>query len=305
MSVMRLGYVHARETDLDKAVAYYTDVLGLQEVAHQDGRHYFKCWDEYDHHSLAVENGGVGLVKMGYKVASVDELADIEKNAERFGVSVGRVAAGENLGIGQAVRCTLPSEHVLELYAEAEQSGTQVGVLNPDPWPSERPAAGIGPDRLDHLLLTADDVQTNVDFFTRVLGFRMSERIIPDPDNEELLGAFLFCSNKAHDIAFVKGPNGKLHHFAFWLDSWNDILRAGDILGRNDVDIDFGPARHGITRGTTIYFLGPNGNRNEVFSGGYMTYADFPCITWTADQIGRAIFSIHREVNDRFNTHVT
>jgi catechol 2,3-dioxygenase len=27
------------------------------------------------------------------------------------------------------------------------------------------------------------------------------------------------------------------------------------------------PARHGITRGTTIYFFDPAGNRNEVFAG--------------------------------------
>ena len=48
MSVMRLGYVHAREASLDTAVNYYSNVLGLQEVTKQNGRHYFKCWDEYD-----------------------------------------------------------------------------------------------------------------------------------------------------------------------------------------------------------------------------------------------------------------
>lgn len=303
MGVMRLGFVQARESDLDKATDYYTNVLGLQEVARKDGKRYFKCWDEYDHHSVVIENGGLGLVKMGYKVESLDDLARIEKDAETFGVSVRRVSRGENLGLGEAIRCTLPSEQVLELYAESERSGTRVGTLNPDPWPVEQ--QGISPQRLDHLLVTAEDVQTNVDFFTKVLGFRMSERIIPNQNSEELLGAFLFCSNKAHDIAFVKGPNGKLHHFAFWLDNWNDILRAGDILGRNGVKIDFGPTRHGITRGTTIYFFGPNGNRNEVFSGGYMTYADFPRITWTADQIGKAIFYIHQEVNERFSNYLT
>ncbi|NOT53239.1 MAG: catechol 2,3-dioxygenase [Deltaproteobacteria bacterium] len=303
MSVMRLGFVQARETDIEKATAYYTNVLGLQEVARQDGKRYFKGWDEYDHHSVVIENGGLGLVKMGYKVESQDELASLEKAIEAFGLPVRRVAKGENLGLGQAIRCTLPSEHVLELYAECEQSGTRVGTLNPDPWPTEQ--TGIAASRLDHLLVTAEDVKTNADFFTRVLGFRMSERIITDAKSEEMLASFLFCSNKAHDIAFVKGPNGKLHHFAFWLDSWGDILRAGDILSRNNVKIDFGPARHGITRGTTIYFFGPNGNRNEVFSGGYMSYPDFPCITWTADQIGKAIFYIHQEVNERFSTYTT
>jgi catechol 2,3-dioxygenase len=303
MSVMRLGFVQVRETDAEKAAAYYTQILGLQEVARHNGRYYFKGWDEYDHHSVVIEGGGLGLVKMGYKVESVEELALLEKKIEAFGLPVRRVAKGENLALGQALRCTLPSDHVLELYAEAEQLGTQVGTLNPAPWPAQQ--QGIGVSRLDHLLLTAEDVRMAADFFTRVLGFHLSERIITDYQTEEMLGAFLFCSNKAHDIAFIKGPNGKLHHFAFWLESWHDILRAGDILGREGLKIDFGPTRHGITRGTTIYFFGPNGNRNEVFSGGYIAYPDFPCITWTADQLGRGIFYIHQEVNERFSTYVT
>ena len=39
----------------------------------------------------------------------------------------------------------------------------------------------------------------------------------------------------------------------------------------NGIDIDIGPTRHGITRGHTIYFFDPVGNRNEVFTGGYKT----------------------------------
>ena len=145
MSVMRLGFVQARETDLDKATAYYTNVLGLQEVARKDGKRYFKCWDEYDHHSVVIENGGLGLVKMGYKVETPEELTRLEKAIEAFGLPVRRVSTGENLALGQAIRCTLPSEHVLELYAEAEQSGTRVGTLNPDPWPTQQ--TGIAPAR--------------------------------------------------------------------------------------------------------------------------------------------------------------
>src|SRR5215510_9445674 len=85
MGVMRLGFVQTRETDLDKATDYYTNVLGLQEVARKDGKRYFKCWDEYDHHSVVIENGGLGLVKMGYKVETQDELGRLEKAIEAFG----------------------------------------------------------------------------------------------------------------------------------------------------------------------------------------------------------------------------
>ena len=45
MGVMRLGFVQARETDIEKATTYYTNVLGLQEVARKDGKRYFKGWD--------------------------------------------------------------------------------------------------------------------------------------------------------------------------------------------------------------------------------------------------------------------
>ena len=76
---------------------------------------------------------------------------------------------------------------------------------------------------------------------------------------------------------FIKGPNGKLHHFAYHLEDWSAILRAGDIFSMDDVPIDIGPTRHGITRGTTIYFFDPSGNRNEVFAGlGYRVQHGLP-----------------------------
>ena len=66
-----------------------------------------------------------------------------------------------------------------------------------------------------------------------------------------------------------------------------ELKTAGDLV--EDVVVwSAGPARHGITRGTTIYFFDPSGNRNEVFSGGYLTGPDFPTITWTAAMWDRA-----------------
>ena len=44
----------------------------------------------------------------------------------------------------------------------------------------------------------------------------------------------------------------------------------------DDVSVDIGPTQHGITRGETIYFFDPAGNRNEVFAGGYFSYPDRP-----------------------------
>ena len=75
------------------------------------------------------------------------------------------------------------------------------------------------------------------------------------------------------------------------MEDWGAILRAGDIFSMDDVPIDIGPTRHGITRGTTIYFFDPSGNRNEVFAGlGYRVHKDFPTINWTVDQLAKGIF---------------
>ena len=92
-----------------------------------------------------------------------------------------------------------------------------------------------------------------------------------------MIGSWMSCGESPHDLAVIKGPNDKLHHFAYHLEDWNAILRAGDIFSMDDVPIDIGPTRHGITCGTTIYFFDPAGNRNEVFAGlGYRVQPGLP-----------------------------
>ena len=302
MGVMRLGFVHIRVTDVEEAVNHYSNTLGMKVMADErrpDCRTvYLKCWDEYDHHSLVLEEGGVGLVKLGYKCENEDDLNVFEQRATAFGATVGRLSKGDNRAIGQAVRIELPSEQVIELYSEAEYVGTDTGTLNPDPWPRDR--RGVGVPWIDHALVPADDPATVERFFVDVLDFRPTERAISDPATPFLIGSWLSCGQSAHDFAVVKGPNAKFHHFAFYLNDWSEILHAGDLFAMDDVAIDYGPTRHGITRGGTIYFFDPAGNRNEVFCGGYRTMADFPAITWTGDQLAKGVFYIQREISERF-----
>ena len=88
-------------------------------------------------------------------------------------------------------------------------------------------------------------------------------------------------------------------------NSWHEVGQAAEIIARYDIPLDIGPTRHGITRGQTIYFFDPSGNRNEVFSGGFIYYPDNPKRTWSIDQIGKAIFYYQREFNPRFMNVVT
>ena len=117
MAVMRMGYVHARVTDLAEAKQHYANTLGLYETLSTDGKVYFKGWDEWDHHSVVLEEGGVGMVKAGFKCETPEDVADIEIKATAFGYPVERMVAGENPEVGDGIRVTLPSGHQIEFYS--------------------------------------------------------------------------------------------------------------------------------------------------------------------------------------------
>lgn len=300
--VLRPGHVQIRVLDLADAVRHYTEVLGLIETARDaTGRVFLKAWDEHDHHSVILrEADESGMDFMGWRVDSTATLARLAREVESSGLvsDLSWLPAGDLPATGQRFRFTIPTGHVMELFAEREKVGNGLSDLNPEVWPDG--LKGMSPTRFDHCLLYGDDLDGTVKLFREVLGFGLSERIVAGPD-QLMIGAFLTCSNKAHDVAFIRQPvKGKLHHVSFNLDSWGQVLTAADIIAKKRVSLDIGPTRHGITRGETIYFFDPSGNRNEVFSGGYVYYPDKPTLTWTDDELGRAIFYHDRKINERF-----
>lgn len=303
-AVIRLGYMHMRVTDLEEARNHYSNTLGMEVVREEPGKLYLKCWDEWDHHSLVVEEGGVGMAKFGYKVENADALADFEARVQKFGATTARFSKGDEFAVGEGLRITMPSEHTMDLYYDMEFAGTETGAINPEAWP--RNVRGVGTHWIDHALIAVEDPALVERFMGECLDFRIAERAIVSMEQPDLIGSWMTCGESPHDLAFVGGPNGKLHHFAYHLEDWSSILKAGDIFSMDDVPIDVGPTRHGITRGQTIYFFDPAGNRNEVFAGlGYRVHKDFPTINWTADQLAKGIFYHAREISDSFTTAFT
>lgn len=301
--VLRPGHVSIRVLDMDQALKHYTDYLGLMETDRdQRGRVYLKAWDEYDWFSVVLNPAeSAGMDYMGFKVRDGETLSRLEHELRAFGCSVERVPAGELNHCGERVRFDSPTGHLFELYSEKDFFGNETGTTNPEAFCDG--ATGMGAHRFDHCLLYGDDLDGSVRLFREVLGFDLAEQVM---DGDLMIGAFLSCSNKAHDIAFIRHEEkGKLHHASFMLETWEEVLRASDLMSKYDIRLDIGPTRHGITRGKTVYFFDPSGNRNEVFAGGSTWYPDHPTITWTADNIGKAIFYHDRELNERFLSVVT
>lgn len=300
--VLRLGEVAIRVMDMEEAKQHYGDRLGLHEtLTDEKGQVHYKTWDEHDHHSIVLrEADRAGLDYVAYKVYDDATLTDLEGKIKAFGLPVERVNAGVYPKSGRRLRFVLPSGHTMQLYAAKEQVGNTLGTRNPGVMPDEGVVRGLRINRLDHALLGGINLDDNVRLFTEVLGFDLSEKLV-DADSGQSLAVFLSCSTKAHDIAFVLQPEpGRFHHVSFLLESVTDVIHAADMIGKYRIPVDVGPNRHGITRGATIYFFDPSGNRNEVFSGGYVHYPDSPTLVWDTSQLGSALFSQDNRVRESF-----
>ncbi|EON93178.1 catechol 2,3-dioxygenase [Marinobacter lipolyticus SM19] len=303
--VMRPGHVQIRVLDIEEALEHYRDLMGLIEVeTDSQGRVYLKGWTEVDKFSVVLrEADAPGMDFMAFKVLNNQILEQLEGELIEYGCDVEKIPAGELSGCGRRIRFVAPTGHSFELFAEKEQTGRYgIGNHNPEAWP--RDLKGMKAQRFDHCLLYGDDLDGTYKLFHEVLGFDICEQVV-DPDGNRL-AQFLSVSMKAHDVAFIKHPEkNKFHHASFFLETWEDVLRAGDLISMTDTSIDIGPTRHGITHGQTIYFFDPSGNRNEVFCGGDAFYPDHAPITWDADKLGKAIFYHDRQLNERFLTALT
>ena len=97
---------------------------------------------------------------------------------------------------------------------------------NPELWREE--PHGMRVTRFDRCNLHGPNIDSVVEFSTQVLDFSLTEAA-ETPNG--IVAAFLSCSNKAHDVAFIRRPEpAKFHHVAFSLDSWHEVGQAADII---------------------------------------------------------------------------
>lgn len=298
--ILRLSHAEIRVPDLELAIAYYAEVVGLVVTATEPGRAYLKGWDEQQHHSVILtEAPTYGLNVLGFKVTELSELDRLASRVQAAGIDVERFSPGDVCtGSGETVSFTAPSGHTVHLEQGQAQVGNGLSLINPPPAPVG--LIGMHPPRIDHIFLLCEDVDGVTTFFRDVLEFRLTEQIMSDDGHQ--LTTFLERSHTPHDIAFLTGVDGGFHHVAYWVDEWNDLRHAADTCAYHGVEIDAGPTRHGATRGCGLYFFDPAGNRNEVYTGGYHFDPDDEPTTWTEAEMGRAIFTYKGQVDPAFMT---
>lgn len=300
--VLRAGLMQLRVLDLEKAVNHYVNVMGMDEVGRDAStkRVFLKCWDEFDHHSFILrEAETAGMDFIGFKVQDDSCIDTLESKTRAFGLNCKIIPANtDQPGFGRRLAVDLPTGHRLDLFAYTDMAADRPQLKNPNIW--QRHPHGMGVSNFDHALLYGPNSAEAVRYCTEVLGMGKVE-VVKMPDGNGDIVTWLACANRTHDLAILEFDQpGKLHHVGFKLEDWSEIGHAADLISVNDVALDAGPMRHGVTRGKTIYFFDPSGNRNETFAGGYAYYPDMPTRVWDFDHVGKAVFYYTRALNDTF-----
>jgi catechol 2,3-dioxygenase len=123
--------------------------------------------------------------------------------------------------------------------------------------------------KIGHVVLRAKDLQRSVDFYTRVLGFKVS-----DVYGEDMMPGgmvFLRFNSDHHGIALVGGmpaaaEKREMHHMAFEVDSLDEVFAARGQLRAHGVPIVFeGRRRAGVQ--IAVEFLDPDGHHLEIYWG--------------------------------------
>ena len=115
---------------------------------------------------------------------------------------------------------------------------------------------------LGHLMILASNREQTYDFYTKILGFKLTDYISFDGGD----GAwFMRCNPRHHSMALSKfGEANGMHHIMFQVDSIDSVGRALDRINAAGVEISSTLGKHINDLTTSVYIKGPNGWDIEI-----------------------------------------
>ena len=123
--------------------------------------------------------------------------------------------------------------------------------------------------KIGHVVLIVQDLEKSVDFYTRVLGFRVSD-VYPETMVPGCM-VFMRCANDHHGVALVGGAKGpsnsnELNHMAFEVAALDEVFRARDHLRAEGVKITYAGRRRAGCQ-VAVEFLDPDNHVLEIYWG--------------------------------------
>ncbi len=246
IKIKRLGHATFETPDLERQIDYFREVVGLGLAGREANRAFLAS--ETGLLSVVLEKGGASrTTRLAFEVSGAHSVADMQKHLSGFGIA-SEARSDATPGVATALAFADIKGTTIELFSEWS-------FLD-----SGGPAAGAAvPLKLGHLAFVVPDPKAVEAWYQKVLGFRTSDWIGD-------YFVFMRCGPDHHTVNFIRGPgDARMHHVAFELRDAGHMHNACDLLGRKNLEIVWGPVRHGPGHNMATYHRNPDDQMIELF----------------------------------------
>jgi catechol 2,3-dioxygenase-like lactoylglutathione lyase family enzyme len=245
ISIRRISHATFETPDLEAMIEHYAKVAGLV-VAARDGKRALLSTRVGQLVLQLVKAERARCAKLAFQVAPGADFDAIAKWLADQGIK-STIMSDDIPGMSKSLAFEDIKGTTIELI-------TEWTFLTPN-----QSVGGVAPFKFGHVAFVVPDVQAIADFYSRILGFRVSDWI-------EDIFVFMRCNPDHHTVNFVKGKSAHLHHFAFQLRDFSHLENGCDVLSLNRIPIIWGPLRHGPGHNVSIYHRNPDQQVIEYFA---------------------------------------
>jgi catechol 2,3-dioxygenase-like lactoylglutathione lyase family enzyme len=278
VKVKRLAHIGLWATDVLLQARFYHQVLGLDlrttsdtpsDLDLEEANLFFALDDEpyclglfYDSRPV-VNNGRKPVVRsplhhLAFTVDTDAELAALAARLQMAGMEVVFGPREGELEQGDALWLRDPDGNRIAVTVATDELFPPIGT-------TYTRRSSLRPQVLQHIALNTPQLEEMVEFYTEALGFDISDWLLRER-------AWLRCNANHHTIMFTQGQPG-IDHIGFTIADNNDIVRWADLLYQQEVQILWGPGRHGAGNDLFVRFANPDGTHIEL-SAGLQQYHD-------------------------------
>jgi 2,3-dihydroxy-p-cumate/2,3-dihydroxybenzoate 3,4-dioxygenase len=249
IEITDIAYVRSGSADVDAAVRFAVDIVGMQYAGSDNGVHYLRA--DHRHHCLAFVEGEAGVISSGLTLKDEDALRLAETELAVAGVNVVRGTAEEarSRRVSSFISFDDPWGNRFDLVvgqvhdADTVHWGRQAGIVE-----------------FGHLCVDAPDVKAAYEWWSSLFNIKISDWIGD-------WAALMRFDPVHHKLAVFKGSEPGLCHINFQVESLDDIMRSWNFLLEQGVEIEQGPGRHPQSTAIFLYFKGPEGLTYEYSYG--------------------------------------
>lgn len=237
-----LHHLHLHSPEPERLACWYGSVMKMQVESLSDG-----VWLTTGPARQVIFSKGIAkkLAHAGFALRDAEALKGLREHAEKSGASPQCVEAV--LFKPGAFSVTDPDANVIYFGLAASQAVREKKGLRAP---------------IQHLTLATQDVQAIENFYAGKLGFGVSDRVV----NKEgkVMTCFMRGNHEHHNLAcFYKDRQGIDHH-SYEAGEWDTIRDWCDHFATQNVQVFWGPGRHGPGNNLFVFIEDPDGNWIEV-----------------------------------------